>query len=71
MSTVTQATYANPDEMKFAFGDALKDFFVQHTEGTLQVFHSLTVGEMVIAVLIALLILVFIFKWIWEAIRYS
>lgn len=71
MNTVTNATYGNPDDFKVAFTDALKDFYLVHIEGSLQVFHSLTVGEMIISVLLALLILLFVFKWIWEAIRYG
>lgn len=47
---------------------ALVDFYRAHVEGNLQIFHSLTLGEIVIAILLAAILLVLVFKWIWEAV---
>lgn len=46
---------------------ALTDFYKSHVEGNLQIFHSLTLGEIVISILLAAILLVLVFKWIWEA----
>lgn len=48
----------------------LSDFYHSHIEGNLQIFHSLTIGEIMICILLAAIILLFTFKWIWEALRY-
>ncbi|GAV16090.1 hypothetical protein [Paenibacillus sp. NAIST15-1] len=37
--------------------------------GTLRVIQSLSYGEAVIAILLGLLIVLYILKWIWEALR--
>jgi len=54
---------------------ALTDFWntnvKSHVEGSIQVFHSLTLGEAAICVLLAAILLIMIFKWIWEVIRYA
>lgn len=54
---------------------ALNDFYAAHVkvhvEGSIQVFHSLTLGEAAIAILLAAILLVLIFKWIWEVVRYA
>ncbi|MNW41502.1 hypothetical protein D3C74_186430 [compost metagenome] len=49
---------------------AFNDFYQSHIEGNLQIFHSLTIGEIVISILLAAIILLFVFKWIWEVLRY-
>ncbi|MNO48603.1 hypothetical protein D3C76_389390 [compost metagenome] len=49
---------------------AFQDFYHSHVEGNLQIFHSLTVGEIMISILLAAIILLFVFKWIWEVLRY-
>ena len=52
------------------FGSSLRDFYqyslVDTVEGTLQIFHSFTYGEMIISFLLLLILLVMVFKWIWE-----
>lgn len=50
---------------------AFQDFYISHVEGSLRIFHTLTMGEIVIAVLLGLLIVLFIFRWIWEVVRYG
>lgn len=49
---------------------AMQDFYHSHVEGNLQIFHSLTVGEIIVSILLAAIILLFVFKWIWEVLRY-
>ncbi|WP_263560721.1 hypothetical protein [Paenibacillus polymyxa] len=49
--------------------DALSGFYKSHVEGSIQVFHSLTVGEAAIVVMLAAILLVLVFKWIWEVVR--
>lgn len=49
---------------------AFQDFYRSHVEGNLQIFHSLTIGEIMISILLAAIILLFVFKWIWEVLRY-
>lgn len=49
---------------------SFNDFYRSHIEGNLQIFHSLTVGEIIISILLAAIILLFVFKWIWEVVRY-
>jgi hypothetical protein len=57
-------------DIKKEVGAAFNDFYHVHVEGNLQIFHSLTVGEIMICILLAAVILLFVFKWIWEAVRY-
>lgn len=51
----------------------LNDFFKSHLidtpDGFLQIFQSFTYGEMVISFLLLLIVLLFVFKWIWEVLR--
>jgi hypothetical protein len=58
---------------KQQYVDALKEFYHQYivetVHGSFQVFQSFTYGEMVISFLLALLVLLFTFKWIWEVLR--
>lgn len=72
-STVVQEVYGDP-ALIYAIKDTvvagLSDYYRSHIEGNLQIFHSLTVGEILICILLAALILLQVFKWIWEAIRY-
>lgn len=49
---------------------ALNSFYSNHIENNLQIFHSLTVGEILICILLSAIILLFVFKWIWEVLRY-
>lgn len=57
-------------DIKKEVESAFNDFYHVHVEGNLQIFHSLTVGEIMICILLAAVILLFVFKWIWEAVRY-
>lgn len=50
---------------------ALQDFYQSHIEGSLQIFHSLTLGEILISVLLATILIIIVFKWIWEVVRYG
>lgn len=72
--SVTAATYQSDQpiiyDIKEEVKSAFTDFYHVHVEGNLQIFHSLTVGEIMIAILLAAIILILVFKWIWEAIRY-
>ncbi|PAF30778.1 hypothetical protein [Paenibacillus sp. 7516] len=72
--TVTDAVYDEQQpiiyDIKAEVGAALSDFYRSHVEGNLQIFHSLTVGEIIICILLAAIILLYVFHWIWEAIRY-
>ncbi|RJG23304.1 hypothetical protein [Paenibacillus thiaminolyticus] len=72
--TVTQEVYGDNSALIYAIKDTvvtgLTDYYQSHIEGNLQIFHSLTVGEILICILLAALLLLLTFKWIWEAIRY-
>lgn len=57
-------------DIKQEVGSALNEFYRSHVEGNLQIFHSLTIGEIMICILLAAIILLLVFKWIWEAVRY-
>ncbi|MEK3837932.1 hypothetical protein [Paenibacillus sp. FSL R7-0128] len=50
---------------------ALSEYYKSHIEGSLQIFHSLTLGEIVIAILLAAILMVITMKWIWESVRYG
>lgn len=71
--SVTDVTYDNSIvyDIKTEVIGAFQDFYISHVEGSLRIFHTLTVGEMVIAVLLGLAIILFVFKWIWEVIHYG
>ncbi|OBZ15171.1 hypothetical protein A8L34_29595 [Bacillus sp. FJAT-27264] len=58
-------------DVKAEVVSALSDFYHSHVEGSLQIFHSLTLGEIMIAVLLAAILLVMCIKWIWEVVRYG
>jgi len=53
--------------------EALKEFYTSYVytsvNGSFQVFQSFSYGEMTIALLLALSIVLFTLKWIWEALR--
>jgi len=78
--SVTDATYdpvlpdlpVDPDlSIKDQIVDGLQSFYHSSIEGSLQIFHSLTLGEIMIAILLAMILIVFVFKWIWEVVRYG
>lgn len=46
----------------------LQDFFHSHLEGSVQVFHSLTLGEVVESILLAAILIVLVARWIWEVV---
>lgn len=52
-----------------ALNEFYKNYIVDTVNGSFQVFQSFTYGEMVISFLLALFILLYTFKWIWEVIR--
>lgn len=65
---------AEPEEtQKVSIIQDLNDFFKSHLidtpDGFLQIFQSFTYGEMVISFLLLLIVLLFVFKWIWEVLR--
>lgn len=73
--TVTDVVYEDQQQpiiydIKAEVGAALSDFYRSHVAGNLQIFHSLTIGEIIISILLAAIILILAFKWIWEAVRY-
>lgn len=67
--TVTSDVYGS--DQKTEMVAALTDFYHSHVEGSLQIFHSLTIGEIMISILLAAILMVLVFRWIWEAIRYG
>jgi len=52
-----------------ALNEFYKNYIVDTVNGSFQVFQSFTYGEMVISFLLALLVLLYSFKWIWEVIK--
>ncbi|WP_348623368.1 hypothetical protein ABFT51_20770 [Paenibacillus peoriae] len=56
-------------DIKADVAKALSGFYKSHVEGSIQVFHSLTMGEVAIVVMLAAILLVLVFKWIWEVVR--
>lgn len=58
-------------DIKAEVVSALNDFYHSHVEGSLQIFHSLTLGEIMIAVLLAGIFLLLAARWIWEVVRYG
>lgn len=50
---------------------ALNDFYRQHVEGSLQIFHSLTLGEIMISIILVAIFFLLCARWIWEAVRYG
>ena len=70
---VTEVTYSDQPilyDIKSEVMAGLNGFYSNHIEGNLQIFHSLTVGEIVISILLSAIILLIVFRWIWEALRY-
>lgn len=49
-----------------AFKDFYESSIIDTIEGSLQIFHSFTYGEMIIAFLLLLILLLQLFKWVWE-----
>lgn len=65
---------STPEEVKnVSIIQDLNDFFKSHLidtpDGFLQIFQSFTYGEMVISFLLFLIVLLFVFKWLWEVLR--
>lgn len=52
-----------------ALDEFYESYIVESVNGTFQVFQSFTYGEMVISFLLFSILLVIIFKWIFEVIR--
>jgi hypothetical protein len=61
------------DDIRQSVIDAFQDFYVNHlvqtVDGTIQIFESFTYGEMVISLLLFCILLVMVFKWIWEVFK--
>lgn len=47
-----------------------KHYLVETPEGFIQIFQSLTYGELMISFLLLLLIVLFVMKWLYEVVRY-
>lgn len=58
-------------DIKTEVVSALNDFYHNHVEGSLQIFHSLTLGEIMISVILVAIFLLLTARWIWEAVRYG
>lgn len=64
MNPVTVDVHVLQDLQEF-----FKHYLVDTPSGLLQVFTSFTYGEMLISFLLFVLVLLFVFKWIWEVLR--
>lgn len=47
-----------------------KHYLVETPEGFIQIFQSLTYGELIISFLLLLLIVLYVMKWLYEIVRY-
>lgn len=56
-------------EMLEAFDTFYESYIVELTDQSIQVFQSFTYGEMTIAALLLLILMVMAFKWLWEVLR--
>lgn len=56
-------------DMLSALNEFYKNYIVTTADGTFQVFQSFTFGEMVIALLLLLLCVMYALKWVWESLR--
>ena len=65
--TVTLTTYSAYNDIL----NGLNMFYLQHVESVVpvQVFESLTYGEMMISVILLTFLILFCLKWIWEVLR--
>jgi hypothetical protein len=57
------------DTIVQALGEFYSQYIVTTANGSFQIFRSFTYGEMVIALLLATILVMFTLKWIWEAMR--
>lgn len=67
MATVTDSTYQS--DYVNALNTFYKGYVVPIANDSLQVFQSFTFGEMTIATLVLIFLLLYIFKWLWEVLR--
>jgi len=71
---MTEETNSSNEVVKTDVYDGLQQFYenylIELPSGFLQVFNSFTYGEMVISFLLLLIVLLFIFKWLWEVFRF-
>lgn len=60
-------------DMQTEVHDGLSRFYLSHivplADQSVQVFQSFTYGEMLISLILLLILLVMVFKWIWEVLR--
>lgn len=64
--TATADTYNDSIQGQITAG--LNDFYHSHVEGSIQIFHSLTLGEILIIILLAAILIVLVARWIWEVV---
>lgn len=65
--TTTNINYK--EEMVTALNEFYKHYIVENVDQSIQVFQSFTYGEMVIATLLLLFVMLYAAKWIWEVLR--
>lgn len=57
------------DELLLALKEFYQSYIVDTFNGAFQVFRSFTYGEMVIALMLFLILMVILLKWLYEVIR--
>lgn len=70
VTSTTEDSVFIVDTLDIDFHDDLSSFFshyiVETSDGLIQVFQSLTYGELLISFLLMLLIVIYVLKWIYE-----
>lgn len=73
MPGVQEVTISNPSDFGSIVTQGISDFYTHYvvttTDQTIQVFQSFTYGEMTIALLLFVLVLLFGLKWLWEVLQ--
>lgn len=61
------------EEIKLSISTMLDDFYgsylVETFDGVFRVIRTMTYGEMVIASLLVVLVMLFVMRWIWEVVN--
>lgn len=58
------------DELKLGIDEILSDLFDGYVvNGFFRVVKTMTYGEMVISSLLVIMIMILVFKWLWEVLR--
>lgn len=57
------------DDVKNALSDFYAHYIVDTVNGSFQIFQSFTYGEMTISILLFSIILLMVFRWLYEVIR--